>query len=92
MCKSMLQDGEPPASLQTSGSGSAPAPKKAGGKGGKAAAGGGAVELDREWVVEHAVQVASMLPGGERTVEGRGRGGGGGACLRTLLLFAMHGA
>lgn len=64
MLQVMLQDGEPPASLQASASGSAPAPKKAG-KGGKAAGGGGAVELDREWVVEHAVQVASMLPGGE---------------------------
>ena len=50
----------------TGGGAAAPA---ASGKGKKpAAAAAASVDLDEEWVVEHARQVARMLPGGESWV------------------------
>ncbi len=61
------QDGQPAITLSSGAAGSAAA--KGGGKkggGGGAAAGGGAasVQLEPDWVAEHARQVSRMLPGG----------------------------
>ena len=43
--------------------GSAAAASKKGGKGGKSGPAGG-LQLDAEWVVEHAAMVERLLPGG----------------------------
>lgn len=60
-----LQDGVPPLTV-TAASGAAGGAKK-GGKGGKggSVAGGGSLQLDDEWVVEHAAMVERLLPGGK---------------------------
>ena len=56
------QDGEAPIRVKAGGAAAAPA-KKGGGAKAKPAAGGG-LELDREWIAEHARQVSRLLPGG----------------------------
>ncbi len=55
-----MQDGAAPLTVSASAS-SAPAGKK-GKAGGKA--GGGGLQLDDEWVVEHAAMIERLLPGG----------------------------
>lgn len=53
--------------MVVAGSGPAAAGGKKGGKGGKASGGSssGGLQLDDEWVVEHAAMVERLLPGGE---------------------------
>lgn len=58
----LLQDSAAPLTVLAPGVSSAS--KKGGSKGGKAA--GGGLQLDNEWVVEHAAMVERLLPGGER--------------------------
>ena len=58
-----LQDGVAP--LTVTAAGAAGGASKKGGKGGKPqAAAGGGLQLDDEWVVEHAVMLERLLPGG----------------------------
>ncbi|PRW61426.1 odr-4-like protein [Chlorella sorokiniana] len=56
------RDGAAPLTVSASAS-SAPAGKK-GKAGGKAGGGGGGLQLDDEWVVEHAAMIERLLPGG----------------------------
>ncbi len=57
LCFSIFQDGTEPA---------VPMGSKIGGGGGKGAAASPDVQLDTEWIAEHAAQVTRMLPGGGR--------------------------
>ncbi len=61
-----LQDGAEPISV-TAGTAGSTGKKGSGGKAGKAQAGGGGagLQLDEEWVVEHAAMVERILPGGK---------------------------
>lgn len=51
----------------TAGTAGSTGKKGSGGKAGKAQAGGGGagLQLDEEWVVEHAAMVERILPGGK---------------------------